>query len=41
MSKTNSLFLIPASISTIPSDPTIVNAALTPIAQLQNKIFQL
>ena len=41
MSKTNSLLLIPTSIPAIPSDPTVVNAALTPMAQLKNKIFQL
>ena len=41
MSKTNSPLLIQASIPAIPSDPTVVNAALTPMAQLKDEISQL
>ena len=41
MSKANYPLLISALIPAILSDPTFVNAALTPMAQLKNKIFQL
>ena len=41
MSKPISPLILTSTTPTIPSDPTVANAALSPMAQLQDEISQL